>query len=169
MLMLFNVSPRFCCSAIFCKKDITAASFAAAIDLSCARISLSLLILSISCALHASSLATFSCSRFSIASKNLFCKSSCFSITSFINLSKKSFHFRFLFRDPSSVVSSEDVEYELAMELDNRSVEILGKDGRGLMVVGFVVDGWKLVEGLMEETVWFIIFIVWVWVVTILF
>lgn len=66
-------------------------------------------------------------------------------------------------------MSSEEVEYELAMELDNRSVEILGKDGRGLMVVGFVVDGWKLVEGLMEETVWFIIFIVWVWVVTILF
>lgn len=126
--MLLNACPRFCCSAIFCKNDITAASLAAAMDLSCARISLSLLILCISCTLHASSLTIRSCSRFSMASRNLFCSSSCFSTTSFISLSKKSFHLRFLFR-PLSSVSSEDVEEEL--ELDKRSIGMLGNDTAG--------------------------------------
>jgi hypothetical protein len=52
------------------------------------------------------------------------------------------------------------------MEFDNRSVEMLGKDGRGFMVAVFVVDGWKLIEGL-DGIVWFIFIIDWV--VTILF
>lgn len=47
------------------------------------------------------------------------------------------------------------------MELDNRSVEMLGKDGRGLVEVGFVVDGWKIVEGL-DGIVGFIFIIGWV-------
>lgn len=107
-------------------------------DLSCAKISLSLLILFISCTLHASSLAILSCSRFSIASKNFFCSSSCFSITSFISLSKKSFHLRFLLRLPSNV-SSEEVEEELELE----KVSVGKEDGRvgfggGGKLVGFV-------------------------------
>lgn len=100
-------------------------------DLSCAKISLSLLILCISCTLHASSLAILSCSRFSIASKNFFCSSSCFSITSFISLSKKSFHLRFLLRLLSNV-SSEEVELE-KVSVGKESGGV-GFDGGGKLV-----------------------------------
>jgi hypothetical protein len=46
------------------------------------------------------------------------------------------------------MVSSGVVKYELFMELNNKSLKMLGKDIRRLLVVCFVVDSWKLVEGL---------------------
>lgn len=98
-----------CWSESFCRKAMRAASLAAAIDLSCTRISCSRFNRFISCIFHASSLTTLSCSRFSTASRNRFCNSSCLSITSFINLSKKSFHFLFLFLLPINS-SSDDVD-----------------------------------------------------------
>nr|XP_023878093.1 uncharacterized protein LOC111990537 [Quercus suber] len=113
--------------AVAVADSITAASLAAAMDLSWANISRSLLILFISCALQASSRTIRSRSLFSMASKNLFCKSSCFSMTSFISLSKKSFHFLFFLRR-SSNCSSEEVEEE-SVELEIRSAEMFWKDG----------------------------------------
>lgn len=129
----------FCCSDIFCKNAITAASLAAAMDLSCARISRSLLILAVSCILQASSRTTRSCSRFSMASKNFFCKSSCFWITSFISLSKKSFHFLFLFLLPSSTSSSDEVDEEVEMRSAEMPWNDEGKVGFDDVVVGAVV------------------------------
>ena len=113
-----------CCSDTFCKKAITAASLAAAIDLSWTRRSCSRFILAISCALHASSLATRSRSRLSSDSINLFCISSCFSTTSFISLWKKSVHFLFLFRRLSGS-SSEEVEEDDDIDMDSRFTGIL--------------------------------------------
>ncbi|KAF5807661.1 hypothetical protein HanXRQr2_Chr05g0236131 [Helianthus annuus] len=101
------------CSVIFCKKLITAASFAATIDRSCTNNSCSRFIFAISCIRHCSSLAIRSRSRLSNVSRNFACNSSCLSTTSFINFPKNSFHFRFRFLRLSGGSSSEDVEDEL--------------------------------------------------------
>lgn len=124
-----------CCSAIFCKKDMTAESLAAAMERSWARISRSRLMRAISCILQASSLAIRSCSRFSMASRNLFWRSSCLWTTCFIRVSKKSFHFLFLLARPS-ISSSDEVDEDV--EFDMRSVDdMLGNVEGGTNVVAW--------------------------------
>ena len=105
----------------------------------------SLLILAISCTFQASSRTIRSRSRFSIASKNFFCNSSCFSITSFISLSKKSCHFLFLLRRPSNC-SSEEVDEEL-LEFEIRSADRFGKEDGIAVCEGFVAGGGGRIVG----------------------
>lgn len=132
---------------------MTAASLAAAIDLSWTKSSCSLFILAISCIFQASSRTIRSCSRFSMASKNLFCSSSCLSITSFISLWKKAFHFLFLLPRLSNS-SSEEVEEEVELERKLAAMagwavgtllcggcRLVGGVGEGMVgIVGFAVE-----------------------------
>lgn len=153
----------FRCSEIFCKKEIKAASLAAAMDLSWTRVSCSLFNLASSCIFQASSLAMRSCSRFSIASMNCLWSSSCLLITSLAILSKKSFHFRFLFLLPATS-SSDDTDKE---DDDGVADADLDEDGIGCCstrIAGTCAGtcGWGmgLLMGLLFIC-WWIMFIWW--------
>nr|GLL38731.1 uncharacterized protein LOC111990537 [Ipomoea trifida] len=120
---------------------MTAASFASATARSWARDCCSLLSLSISCFFQASSLAILSRSHRSIASRNFFCRFSCFSRTSFISFSKYPASFLSLLLLAELPPESFPEEYVVDVDADRTSAPAPKPIRKSctMLVLGFII------------------------------
>nr|GMD54938.1 uncharacterized protein LOC111990537 [Ipomoea batatas] len=119
---------------------MTAASFASATARSWARDCCSRFSLSISCFFQASSLAILWLSHRSIASRNFFCRFSCFSRTSFISFSKYPASFLSLLLRAELPPESFPEEYVVDVDADRTSAPPKPiRKSCTMLVLGFII------------------------------